>query len=693
MVTGTRTSHSSTAGTVSRSGQTGAGESGSVSGRFGERAAATAIWMLVLASIVLLPDAFVRWFLPKDALAAIAVAGASAAVARGRLPRWFAVAAGVAAVIALLSVLMSAAPAAQLWGRWPRYEGLVTLPVYFGAVWAGARLLGPATPVATLRTLARAVATAAIALGVVSLLEAGGARPFPSDLARPGSLTGNATDQGILGALFLAVLALPVLRAWMGAGSGRGAADGGAGSAERAWLTTGLLLAVASVVLSASRAGLLAAGVVVLVLLALELVRLGRGFARRTALGGIAALLLLLGGALAVPFTRGRLLGSSPLSTSSLEARFTFWRDSVAVLGNNPFGVGASGFLNANAAASVGESTLDSPHNWLFQTAMAGGIPLLVLVLGIVAAAAACGVRAWRLVACSATDAVRADRSSAPGTGIAGVGTGRAGPAQAGRGSVAHAAAVLARADAARADLLAAALAGLSGFGIALLTHFTAPSTTILAGVLVGVLVAGAPRGRSGKQLGAQRRDRLGTVAARALGGGIRTVVLVGWAVWLVVLMSAEVPLAAAVVAAATADLAAAEESFESAQRLRPWDGDLASIAAQSFAAAADAQVPGAADRAVAWAERSRAVLPDTVATERALAVGQLSSGDAAAAVRTLDALAVIAPQNVAVAVQQAVALYLSGDISGCDTAVRRALALDPAEPTALRLRGILFAQ
>ena len=676
----------------------GTGQAG-VSGRFGQRAATAAIWMLVLASIVLLPDAFVRWFLPKDVLAAIAVAGASVAVARGRLPRWFAVAAGVTAVLALLSVLISAAPAAQLWGRWPRYEGLITLPVYFGAVWAGARLLGPDAPVAKLRTLARAVATAAIALGVVSLLEAVGAGPFPSDLARPGSLTGNATDQGILGALFLAVLALPTLRAWTGpagsggVGSGRmapgrgapgrgrallAAADLGTGRAERAWITAGILLAVTSVILSASRAGLLAAGVVVLVLLSLELVRLGRAFARRIALSGIAALLLLLGGALAVPFTRGRLLGSSPLSTSSLEARFTFWRDSLAVLGSHPFGVGVSGFLNANAAASAGESTLDSPHNWLFQAAMAGGIPLLVLVLGTVVAAASGGLRAWRQVACRETDAARGSA------------------AHAARGSAAHAAAVLARADAARGDLLAAALAGLSGFGVALLTHFTAPSTTILAAVLVGVLVAGAPCGQSGGQLrglGGQLRGRLGSAAARSAGGGIRSVALVGWAVWLVVLMSAEVPLAAGVAGAARGNIAVAEESFESAQRLRPWDADLASIAAQSFAAAADAQVPGAAPRAVAWAERSRAVLPDTVATERALAAGQLSGGDAAAAVRTLDALAVVAPQDVAVAVQYAVALYVSGDISGCDVAVRRALALDPAEPTALRLRDILFSK
>ncbi|TFC55034.1 hypothetical protein E3O62_14685 [Cryobacterium sp. TMT2-15-1] len=52
-----------------------------------------------------------------------------------------------------------------------------------------------------------------------------------------------------------------------------------------------------------------------------------------------------------------------------------------------------------------------------------------------------------------------------------------------------------------------------------------------------------------------------------------------------------------------------------------------------------------------------------------------------------------VAPQDVAVAVQHAVALYVSGDISGCDVAVQHALALYPSEPTALRLRDILFSQ
>ncbi len=308
------------------------------------RAATVGLWLLVASSIFFLPDAFVRWFLPKDALAAIAVVLASVAVARGRLPRWFVAAASAALAVALLSVLISAAPGVQLWGRWPRYEGLVTLPVYFGAVWVGARLLGPAAPAASLRTLVRAIATAAVALGLVSLLEAVGARPIATDLARPGSLTGNATDQGVLGAIFCAMLILPVLRAW---------AEPRKAFAERAWLSTALLFAAATVIVSASRAGLLAAVTVLGILMVLEIVP--STSRRRLHLVGLTALagMVLIGGALTVPFTRSRLLGASPLSTQSLEGRFIFWSDAADVLAERPLGVGVSGFLNANSRNST----------------------------------------------------------------------------------------------------------------------------------------------------------------------------------------------------------------------------------------------------------------------------------------------------------------------------------------------------
>jgi O-antigen ligase len=599
--------------------------------------------------IFFLLDAFVRWFLPKDALAAIAVVFASVAVAHGRLPRWLVVAASAAVAIALISVLISAAPGVQLWGRWPRYEGLVTLPVYFGAVWAGARLLGPATPAGSMRTFVRAIATAAIALGLVSLFEAVGARPISTDLARPGSLTGNATDQGVLGALFCAMLILPVLRAWT---QPRPTAIAG-----RVWLSAALLLATATVIVSASRAGLLAAVTVLGILLILEL--LWSTAPRRLCLVGLAALagVVLLGGALVVPFTRSRLLGASPLSLQSVEGRFTFWRDAAAVLADHPLGVGASGFLNANARTSTGESVLDSPHNWVLQVLLAGGIPLLVVVVVVLVTATGFGLRSWLHLSASASSALPATARRSP------------------TGSMTT--------DAARRDILAAALAALGGFGVAMLTHFTAPSTTILAALLLGIL--GACRSEGGL------RTRLRSSSRRLAASVSRTALLGVWSIWLIVLASAEVPLAAGVSNAARGEISAAETAFDAAYAIRPWDADLAGIAAQSFAAAADARVPGAAALAVDWAERSRVALPHTASTERALAVGQFANGDALGAAKTLAALVELVPVDPAVAVQNAIVLYTNGDTDGARREVQRALALDPTHDAALQLEEILL--
>lgn len=601
------------------------------------------MWVLVLATIVLLPSAFDRWFLPKDAVAAVAVLLSSVAAGCGRLPRWFLVGATLAGALALVGVLLSAAPAVQLWGRWPRYEGLVALPVYFGAVWAGARLLGPDGPVGRARTLTRAAATAAIALGLVSLLESIGARPFVSDLERPGALAGNATDQGLLGALFLALLALPVLRAWSSSASAvkmpRGAARM---EVERAWLTSGLVLALATVILSASRAGLLAGLVVVVVLAGLAALRAPRDRVLRVLLLGVGALLALSGGALLVPLTRDRVLGASPLAGQSAEARLDYWRQAVDLIAGHPFGVGVSGFLNANAGSATSDSTLDSPHNWLLQVTLAGGIPLLLVVMAITVVVGWQGVRRWLRLA------------GQP-------------------------------AEAAHADLLAAALAGLAGYAVGLLTHFTAPATAIPAAFLLGVLLA-VPAGD---------RPRAGQrgFAAQRVAGGVRTGLLVLWVGWLIGLTAAEVPLAEGVAAIGRGDLPAAADAFERAQALRPWDADLASIAAQSFAARADGGAADAARPAVAWAERSRELLPGTVATEKALAVGQLASGDVSASTVTLAQLALLAPRDAGVAAQHAVALFLNGELVQSRVEVDRALGLDAADELALRVRDALDAE
>ncbi|MCU1534257.1 MAG: hypothetical protein JWR53_738, partial [Glaciihabitans sp.] len=150
--------------------------------------------------------------------------------------------------------------------------------------------------------------------------------------------------------------------------------------------------------------------------------------------------------------------------------------------------------------------------------------------------------------------------------------------------------------------------------GIGLATQFTSPGAVILACLLVGVLVA-RPAGR-----------QLRTIPRRA---GV--VVAAAWALVLAIGAGSGIALQQAVQVSAT-DIAAADGLFAQAQSARPWDGDLPSIAAESFAAAASDKVPGAGPAAVRWAQRSLALAPDTQASLVALGVGQQASGDLDAA-------------------------------------------------------------
>ncbi|WP_291047873.1 O-antigen ligase family protein, partial [Herbiconiux sp.] len=487
----------------------------------------------MLASIVFLPEAFTRWLLPKDALFAIAAVAASLTLPRGRLPRWVLVAMAAGILLLLVGVAFSVSPWAAFWGRWPRYEGAVGLSAYLVAVWAGARLLGPGAG-RGIRTFWSASAVASAALGVIGVLESFGIDPIPTPWERPGSLAGNATDQGILGLIFLAVLVLPAASAVRDAWAGRR-------RRQIAWallLVAGAGFGLVTVAVSASRGAFLGAVLVVLVLAALQVTSLGlrrpRGAGadavahRRRLVRGVliaaGSLVLLVGVALAVPLTRSRLLGLSPLSMTTVSDRVLIWQESLAILAGRPFtGVGPSGFVDAAPAfqsaewyASVGTSTtLDSPHNVLMQAGMAGGWPLAALLAAVSIAIVMVGCRRW---------------------------------AAAIRTSVAE-----------RALLLSGALAALLGTAAALMTSFTVPATALLCCLLVGVLVArpataAAVPGESAASAGrvtascvqetgvrdARVRETGARVSRVRVGRAIRTGVLAVWAAFLVVCALAE---------------------------------------------------------------------------------------------------------------------------------------------------------
>ncbi|ROP64318.1 O-antigen ligase family protein [Curtobacterium sp. PhB115] len=565
----------------------------------------------VASTVVLLPGAFDRWFLPKAVVVAVAVIVACTGAPNGRLPRWALTVVVVGGAVLVTTALTSAAPAASFWGRWPRYEGAVMIPVYFASLWLGARLLGPGADARVHRRLSDAVAAVSVLLGVVALLEACGLRPLGGSAARPGALLGNASDQGLVAAVCVVVLVLPLL-------------DRTAGRRTRMFRGTGLVLGVAALVLSGSRGALLAALVGLVVLVVLACGREAQG-PRRRVFSVVAAVVGISGLASALlPSTMARITGADRMAAASASDRLLIWHDAVATVLARPWlGLGPSGFEDAVAMhhdstwqRAVGsQTTLDSPHAWPLQAASAGGIVLLVLAVGT-------------LVAVMVTGSVNRRRAARPD----------------------------------RHELLVVAPAVLSVAVVGLCVTFTTPGVVVLPALFAGAMIAVPPS------------------TTRPASARLRFVFVCAWTAFLLVTTAAEVPLGAAVRHAEQGDLRAAESGFTIAARMRPWDGDIALIAAQSMAAVADAR-PGetdAADLTVAWSERALHAAPDSLLGAKALAVGQQAEGDLQGAGRTLVRLADAYPFDAQVAHRYGGVLALQGALEPARAQLVRASTLAP---------------
>jgi hypothetical protein len=545
-------------------------------------------------------------------VALVAAGGAVAAwaPARGRLPtavRWL-LAAGAALLVA--AALAGAAPLAQLIGLGQRYEGLVVLPVYLLAGLCGARLLGPARAPADERLTVRVLAIAAVAVAILAVLETAGLRPLVTNVSRPGSLLGNASDEGAFGVLVAGPLAAAALR--------RSSAG-----------VVGVVAALAIVLLSTSRGalvGALAAAVVLLVT--------ARTVYARVAVAGATAGLLVL--AVLLPVTAPRVTGRTPLSRATVSGRLQVWSETLALVAKNPvLGVGPSGFGNAILAEHtrgyeqrVGPANpVDSPHDWPLQALAAGGPGLLLVALALAGLTVQAG---WR-------------KSRAPPGGAP--------------------------------TFDAGLLAGLAGYGAALLFHFTSPGPSSLAALFGGALLATAV------QPGAGARYRLA-----------RTIWPAAFAVLLTMAAVAEIPLRAAVLAVGEGHLGAAQRDFAAAHDLRPWDVEVDLTAGHAFAvaAAAGAGEPAAAD-AVRWLTPALARLPGYEPVLEDLASARETLGQFAAATRLLDIALADDRYNPLLLLRLGV---LQAEQHEFDAAVRYLLAaagIDPRSPAPWQDLAIVY--
>lgn len=342
-----------------------------------------ALVLLTLSVFATDPYGFDRWVFPKEFLLVLAAIVASLVVPASRLPRfmWWWFAAAFAVLVA--TSIVASAPFAQFMGRWPRYEGLVSLAAYALAVVLGATLLGGNPRDRDVRSMGD-VYLAALAAGlsvtaVVAGLEAAGLRPIPTDLDRPGALLGNASDLGVVGVIGICLF-VPRLR------NGIVKAPAAVGVVN----ILGMVSAVAIVVLSGSRGALLGAAIGLLCLIVVGVARHDRR-PWWLLLAGVAG--AILAGSALLPATRDRVSGADVMAAESASNRWELWGDAVQLIGQHPvLGVGASGFADA-VTAVVGPSWhtatgiggwIESPHMFPLQVAVAGGAAGVAVIVALV---------------------------------------------------------------------------------------------------------------------------------------------------------------------------------------------------------------------------------------------------------------------------------------------------------------------
>lgn len=327
-----------------------------------DRAAVAAVWVMCLAPLAWITAGANMWIFGKATLVAVAVLLGVLSGVAGGVPRSLLMLGAAGLVVLIVAALATDAPTAALLGRAPRYEGLPMLALYAGALWLGTTL---APGSAAREALPEALASAMLALGVATLMGLMGHNPLGHFVElRDGSLLGNATDQGLVALIGLAVL--------IGPGASR----------RDPLLLLGALSGAFVVAASGSRAAMLGAVVAAFVLVAL------RG--RRFALAAVATPMAVAIVAFAIPFIRHRFTDGF-----SVDARQKIWSMTLRLIADHPvLGVGPNGYMDRIGryedlawahGAGRHNAILNSPHSWPLQFAAIGGVPGVVLAIALVA--------------------------------------------------------------------------------------------------------------------------------------------------------------------------------------------------------------------------------------------------------------------------------------------------------------------
>jgi len=572
--------------------------------------------LLGVAPAVILPGGIDRHTLPK---AAVATVGAVLVltVPATRLPRRISIVIGAGAVLLVVAALLGAAPLTQLLGRAPRFEGVVVGAAYIFVFLAGTRVFTPTRP-ELFAVFSKAFAIATVAVGGVALIETAGLQPLGGEEQRPGSLIGNATEQGAFGVLALGFFALLSVRQ------------------RRPLPIAATVAAVVCVVTSGSRAALLGA-LVTAIVLAVVCVRRERRF---VLIGSLAIMLATF----ALPGTRDRLTGASPLSRATVTGRLDVWRETWGLVASRPFGVGPSGYVDAIPSAHTiawfrtqpTDLILDSPHTLPLQLWAAGGPALVVVAL---------------------------------------IGLGMLARPVARRLTVLH--------RHPGSDLSAAALIGLPGYAVVLLTHFTGPTTTVAAATLLGAalplaVTAPSPSGRLSRPAPVSH-PTWPYVSGSAL---VATLLTLG--------AVAEIPLRSGIDAVAGSDTTKADEAFTLAIRLRPWTADdISLIALHAYAAAGRNGDRALGAHGNTWVRRVGLLSSSPGALGDAGSVSELT-GDLAAADQHFAAARALAPHDPALTLRHGVVAAERGDLVRAERLFLEVTRTVPESPDAWRNLAVL---
>ena len=228
-------------------------------------------------------------------------------------------------------------------------------------------------------------------------------------------------------------------------------------------------------------------------------------------------------------------------------------------------------------------------------------------------------------------------------------------------------------ADDERRPLLVGAMATLVAGLVALSTGFTHAATTPLLALLAGALVAVPPRSEESRWLPR-------AVAAVAT-------------LWFLALGAAcvgEVRTADGVGLAASGRTADADAAFAAAQRLRPWDPDLALVATEAFAPGATEGDVASAEQALVWSERALARAPGSLEAARTHGIALATLGRLPEARSVLDGLVTEQPNDPSLLVAAGTFAAQDGDLDAALRDLGRATEIDPDDELAWTNLGVV---